>query len=149
MMEISQNRIQCGNGERRAKICKMCGKECKSKAGLVHRRRMHEESRRKKVFTCEGCGEEFRQEANKWNHMKVCGGSSMSKDRKKCACGREFAKSYIARHRKKCTAAVAEAESAERRLPRVYKGKRFVCECGKEMATTNRSRHRREACPYW
>ena len=129
-------------------ICEVCKKKCKSKAGLVvHRRRMHEESEKKKKFECEECGENFRQEANMLNHRKLCGGRS-SGDRKVCACGREFAKSYIARHRRKCTAAATRAEQERTRLPRVYKGERFVCDCGREMAKSNRARHKREACPY-
>ena len=130
-------------------LCRVCGKICKSKAGLVvHRRRMHEESSKKKKFVCEGCSMDFRQEANLVNHLKICGGGlGSTSDRKVCPCGREFAKSYIARHRKKCTAAAAVAVQERTRLPRVYKGKRFICECGREMAKTNRARHKREACP--
>ena len=129
--------------------CGVCEKRCKSKAGLVvHRRRMHEESAKKKKFVCEGCGEDFRQEANKLNHQKVCGGPGNTSERRVCACGRDFAKSYIARHRKKCAPAIAAAAQEEIRLPRVYKAKRFVCECGREMAKSNRARHKREACPY-
>ena len=61
-------------------------------------------------------------------------------------CGKEFAKSYVAQHRKKCVA-VARAPEVEERQPRVYKGEMFVCDCGVEMAKTNKSRHKREACP--
>ena len=64
-------------------VCEVCDKVCKSKGGLViHRRRMHEVSEKKKVFQCEGCQEEFGQEANLLNH-KVCGGggASSSSDR--------------------------------------------------------------------
>ena len=129
-------------------VCGVCDKRCKSKGGLViHRRRMHEVSERKKVFECEGCRQEFQQEANLWNHRKVCGGEEASgSDRRKCACGREFAKSYIARHRKKCTRAQA-AEEGVSRQPRVYKSAKTTCECGKELAKTNLARHKREACP--
>ena len=53
-------------------VCDVCQKKCKSKGGLViHRRRMHEVSARKKVFECEGCRQSFQQEANLWNHKKV------------------------------------------------------------------------------
>ena len=130
-------------------VCGVCGKRCKSKGGLtVHRRRMHEVSSRKKSFACEACGSSFQQEANKLNHMKICGGAVASQtDRRVCACGREFSKSYIARHRKKCMRAIAAGEEAAERRPRVYKGKRCVCSCGVEMASTNLARHKREACP--
>ena len=130
--------------------CRICGKVCKSKGGLVvHRRRMHEVSSKKKMFECgKGCGETFKQEANKWNHEKVCGGLVTDKEKRKCACGREFAKTYIARHRKKCMAAIQSEEEESRRGPKKYKGKRRTCECGKEMAATNYARHKREACPH-
>merc|ERR1712055_1144647 len=112
-------------------VCEVCDKRCKSKGGLVvHRRRMHEVSKMKKTFECgKGCGDVFKQEANKWNHEKVCGGRVESDDRRKCAYGREFAKSYIARHRKKCMAAVRSGEEEERRGPKKYKGKRKTCGC--------------------
>ena len=76
-------------------VCGVCGKVCKSKAGVViHRRRMHEVSKKKKLFKCEGCQEEFGQVANLWNHKKVCGGGASSSEKRMCVCGREFAKSY-------------------------------------------------------
>ena len=97
-------------------VCDVCGKVCKSKGGLVvHRRRMHEISPKKKMFECgKGCGETFKQEANMWNHEKVCGGVVTDKERRKC--GREFLKTYIARHGKKCMAAKrGEGEVREER----------------------------------
>ena len=109
---------------------------------------MHEVSKKKKMFECEGCQEEFGQEANLWNHKKVCGGGASSSEKRMCVCGKEFAKSYIARHRKKCMAAArVPEEEVVVRQPRVYKGERFTCACGKEMAKTNKSRHERESCP--
>ncbi|MCP3663552.1 MAG: hypothetical protein GY696_13850, partial [Gammaproteobacteria bacterium] len=45
--------------------CEVCGKVCKSKAGLtVHRRRMHERSDQKVTFKCQGCNLHFEFEAN-------------------------------------------------------------------------------------
>ena len=53
--------------------CSVCGKICKSKAGLpIHKKRMHEVSSLKK--TCEKWDESFKQEANLRNHEKVCTG---------------------------------------------------------------------------
>ena len=128
-------------------VCMKCGKRCKSKSGLVtHRRRMHEESGEKKVFKCDKCEVAFKQEANLINHAKICGGKASDGDRRKCVCGREFAKSYINRHKKKCVMAQRE-EPSSHRPPRVYKGARRICECGQEMAKTNYARHKREACP--
>ena len=41
-------------------VCGVCGKVCRSKGGLVvHRRRMHEVSTKKKEFKCEACNESF------------------------------------------------------------------------------------------
>ena len=130
-------------------VCDVCGKECKSKAGLViHRRRMHEVSGKKKEFVCEECEEVFRQEANLLNHKKVCEGApARGAGRRKCVCGRDFAKSYFGKHRRTCAVAVDAVAAVQARAPRVYKGKKTVCECGRELAKTNLARHKREACP--
>ena len=41
--------------------CRVCGRVCKSKSGLVnHRRRTHEESAAKQLFQCERCERIFR-----------------------------------------------------------------------------------------
>ena len=130
-------------------VCSECGKRCKSKGGLViHRRRIHEVSVLKKSFECEACKMKFQQEANLWNHMKVCGGAEASGDeRRKCVCGRDFAKSYISKHKKKCLRALAAREEEVVRQPRVYKGEKMVCDCGREMTKSNHARHKREACP--
>ena len=49
----------------------------------------------------EKCEMQFKQEANLWNHKKVCGGEVASdRGRKKCTCLKEFSKLYIARNRK-------------------------------------------------
>ena len=54
---------------------------------MVQRRRMHEVSTKKKVFECEACQNTFSQEANLWNHKKVCGGGEASEQsRKMCVC---------------------------------------------------------------
>ena len=129
-------------------VCGKCGKRCKSKGGLVvHRRRVHEVSEKKKMFECHGCKSSFSQEANLWNHKKICGGGEASgSDRRMCVCGREFAKSYIARHKKKCLIALAVNREEDRRVPRVYESERMECDCGRQMAKTNYARHKREAC---
>ena len=133
-------------------VCKECGKVCKSKGGLTtHRRRTHEESEKKKVFKWEVCEVEFKQEANLLNHKKVCGGAvGGDSGRSLCVCGKDFSKSYIARHRKTCRVAVArqEEEEEEQRRPRVYrKDAKVTCDCGRVMNKSNFSRHKREACP--
>ena len=50
----------------------MFEKVCKLKGGLVvHRRRLHEVSAKKKMFECgKGCGETFKRKANMWNYEK-------------------------------------------------------------------------------
>ena len=62
-------------------VCDVCGKVCKSKAGVtIHRKRMHEVSSLKKTFKCDACDKVFKQEANLKNHMKICmGGRWMMK----------------------------------------------------------------------
>ena len=90
-------------------VCEECGKVCKSKAGLtIHVKRMHEISALKKDFKCE-CGQSFKQEANLKNHRKKCGEREGEAEtarvykgkRGNCPdCGKEMAKTNIARHRK-------------------------------------------------
>ena len=106
--------------------CKVCRKVCKSKGGLtVHRRRMHEVSVRKKEFKCEDCEEVFGQAANMLNHRKVCSGVvASSKEKRKCAWGKEYSKTYFPRHRRVCPVGVEEVVQER---PRVYRGKRVVC----------------------
>ena len=86
--------------------CEVCGKICKSKAGLtIHRKRMHEESEAKKQFQCE-CGKTFKQEANLKNHRRKCRGEEVvprvyKGERGECpGCGKMMAKTNIARHRR-------------------------------------------------
>ena len=86
--------------------CRVCGRVCKSKGGLVnHRRRTHEESSQKKKFECEKCKLVFNKDSERKNHAKVCGGAEASTvGRVKCVCGMEFSKSYFRRHRQGCAA---------------------------------------------
>ena len=115
-------------------VCDYCGRVCRSKAGLtIHVKRMHEESGGKKKFPCEKCGEVFKQEANLRNHEKICKGKSED-GRKKCEkCQKSYAKSYIARHRRKCA-----AEDGAVGVP--------CPKCGKIRSKTNIARHIREVC---
>ena len=85
-------------------VCGVCSKVCKSKSGLTnHRRRMHEESEKKKVFNCAQCLTEFKKKSELSNHTKVCGGKEASaKGRVRCRCGKEFSKSYFSRHKNQC-----------------------------------------------
>ena len=133
--------------------CEVCGRICKSKAGLTtHRRRMHEVSAKKKGFECFGCKEQFKQEANLLNHEKVCRGMGpVEAGKKRCdLCEKVIGKKNFAAHRRRCESRlgiVAEEEEEELPPARVYKGKRKPYpECGQVMAATNISRHLREAC---
>ena len=130
--------------------CRVCGRVCKSKAGLVnHRRRMHEESAAKKTFECEACKMVFKKLSESKNHAKVCGGAVPSAaGRVMCICGSEYSKSYIARHRRACVgwqnrdqqpAATAAAAAAAPRGP--------CPNCGAVMRKDNIARHGRTACP--
>ena len=79
---------------------------------------MHEVSAKKKEFQCEECEEVFRQEANLLNHRKCSGEEASGRERRKCACGKEFSKSYYTKHRQMCPAVV---EAVVQMRPRVYK----------------------------
>ena len=123
-----------------------CGKVCASKAGLtIHRRKMHEISKEKRVFKCQGCDEEFSQEANLINHKKSCGGQAAScAEMKKCNnCNKEITRPNFSRHRRVCGGA-PEVQNAQ---ARVYVAKRYVCQgCHKELSASNRSKHNK-ICP--
>ena len=55
-------------------VCNSCGKVCKSKGGLtIHVKRMHAQSKLKRVFPCGDCGKIYKQEANLHNHQKHSG----------------------------------------------------------------------------
>ena len=131
-------------------VCDYCGRVWRSKAGLtIHVKRMHEESGGKKKFPCEKCGEVFKQEANLRNHEKICKGKSKD-GRKKCdKCLKIYAKSYIARHRRKCAAEDGAVGGEVEAVPaaRVYRREWGPCpKCGKIMSKTNIARHIREVC---
>ena len=136
--------------------CDVCGKVCKSKAGLtIHWKRMHDVSSQKKLFKCEGCSKEFGQEANLKNHVKVCTRGEDGNEKINCdACGKDFKRKGYPRHCSACLlrhgvcAQDAQLEPVPEEAPaRVYKAKRKPCpQCGIVMATTNISRHQREAC---
>ena len=129
--------------------CRVCGRVCKSKGGLVnHRRCMHEESSAKKIFTCGECSKEFKKESSLLNHAKVCGGAvAAAVGKTRCVCGKEYAKSYFRKHRSKCDAwkdahPEPEVEVTPPRVPRA------ACdECGRWMRKDNLARQLREACP--
>ena len=127
----------------------VCGKICKSKAGLTnHRRRMHEESDEKKVFKCDKCERDFKKQSDLGNHVKVCGGAVASAvGRVKCVYGREYAQSYFRKHRNKCDAwKDAQQEPEEEITP--PRAPRMACDaCGQWMRKDNYARHKREACP--
>ena len=62
-----------------------------------------------------------------------------------CVCSKESAKSYQARHKKKCAAVLLAGADAP--APRVYRGERGVCSSrAQEMAKTNMARHKHDAC---
>ena len=89
-------------------VCDVCGKVCKNKGGLtIHRRRMHEISKLKRVFPCNDCGEIFKQEANlinhkRWKHEVVTTTARVhNRKRKPCQkCGKIMNESNIPRHKR-------------------------------------------------
>ena len=122
-----------------------CDKVCYNKAGLaVHRRKVHEISKEKVSFSCQGCGSRFAQEANLKNHLKSCSNTRASNpNKKKCnQCGREVDKRNFARHMRTVYGnPVGQVES----VATTYRAEYYTCEgCGLERAKTNRARHRRK-----
>ena len=119
--------------------CELCGKVCKTKAGLtVHRRRMHERSEQKVTFKCRGCNIVFEYEANLHNHEKSCTGRvTEDSDRRKCnRCEREVSKSNFARHRRQCMG--EDLPQPQARPPAV----KARCEvCGTLISKANLARH--------
>ena len=128
--------------------CRVCGKVCKSKAGLVnHRRRMHEESVAKKKFECVKCRTVFNKASELKNHGKVCGGAVASSSvRVMCVCGKEYSKNYFRKHRGSCAAWQAQRQEEEPAGRPAMQ--RVPCPgCGTIMRKDNLSRHRGTACP--
>ena len=126
--------------------CDVCGRLCKSKAGLVnHRRRTHDEvSKLKKKFECAKCKEIFMSESNLLNHKKVCGGAVASVEgRRRCICGKEYSVNYLRTHRKKCAAWIAD--QAANPPTAADPAPRTNCPtCGKLIRNDNLARHLRE-----
>ena len=60
--EVTRNEIKMEMSVFKRSVCDLISK---SKGGLViHRRRMHEESKEKKIFKCPGCLEVFKKQAS-------------------------------------------------------------------------------------
>ena len=144
---INQRGERIQPGEQDDLICRVdgCGKKCRSKAGLTnHIKRTHEVSTQKKIFKCEDCQEEFKQEANLINHKKACTGIRANDPEKRACpkCGREIMKKGFSKHRRRCD---PEAVAEEEAPARVYRAKRKVCEnCGVEGSASNYSKHLRK-----
>ena len=122
-----------------------CGREFKSKGGLtIHRKRMHEVSKEKVMFTCELCQETFSQEANLKNHLKICTGLRASDPTKrKCdKCLNEYAKKSFSKHYKRCqTQQPSERPTV---AARVYVSENVSCNrCGRVVTKSNLSKHQR------
>ena len=131
-----------------------CNKICKSRGGLaIHKRRMHDEEKRKLDFKCPKCDMSFKSENTMINHSKQCGGAVASRsDLRRCEkCNKEVSKNNIARHRRACTAgegnggARGEVQHDSQRGARVYVPKQKPCpNCGRVLSATNMARHLRK-----
>ena len=127
-----------------------CGQIFKSKGGLTnHRKRIHEVSKQKVMFTCNDCKEKFSQEANLKNHLKSCTGLQASDpSKKKCdKCLREYKKSGFSKHYKNCRAGDGQPRERVTVEARVYKAEEAPCDvCGIPQSKSNMSRHKRRYC---
>ena len=125
--------------------CDVCNKICRSKAGLtIHRKRMHEKSSQKKIFTCDRCLGNFSQDANLRNHMKSCTGMrALDPDKKTCdICNKTYSRANFKRHYD--THLDRQENLQENLVARVYKVKNGPCPlCGTILALTNLSRHQK------
>ena len=128
-------------------VCDVCDKICKSKAGLtIHRKRMHEISSQKIVFTCDRCSETFNQDANLINHKKSCTGlRALDPDKKTCnICNKTLGKANFKRHYDSHFPEVPSQNNQRVTVARVYKSKNGPCPlCGNIVAVTNMSRHQK------
>ena len=130
--------------------CRVCGKVCKSKGGLVnHRRRMHEELTAKKTFECVKCEKVFKKESEIVNHEKVCGGAVASKkERVKCVCGKEYSKGYFRSHRLGCDQWQRHQQHQPQPQAEAMRAPVAPCPtCGKVMRRDNLARHANLHCP--
>ena len=124
-----------------------CRKVCKSKAGLtVHRKRIHEKSSQKVMFTCDRCMDTFSQDANLQNHKKACTGlRALDPDKKICdICNKTYNKKNFKRYYD--THFIQTDQNLQENLhtARVYKSKNGPCPlCGTVVALTNLSRHQK------
>ena len=121
--------------------CEVCGKRCKSKAGLTtHRRRLHEISKIKKKFKCETCHSEFSSEGARKNHSQSCMAAPSRPGFKKCNfCNKEVTSSNWARHKKSCRGG---EENVQENTHRILLGARTICQfCNANISKKNLSRH--------
>ena len=121
-----------------------CDTICESKTGLIiHRKRVHEKSSHKNVFTCEMCNQVFDFESYLKNHEKSCNGfQANNPDKRWCnICNKEISRANFARHRRvlhpdpQHQVAAAPAAAA----------KRGPCvNCGLVLTLANMTRHKRK-----
>ena len=118
-----------------------CGLKCESKTGLIiHRKRVHEKSNHKNLFSCEKCGENFDFKGYLKNHIKVCTGiRSVNPETRTCdKCNRTISKKNFSRHRKSCNPEPEVAAVGQRT-------ERIPCEyCGGNISKPNIARHRKK-----
>ena len=135
---INQRGERIQPGEEDDLICRVDG------CGKTHKSYQDEVSTHKKIFKCEDCQEEFKQEATLINHKKACTGLRANGPEKRAChkCGRKIMKKGFSKHRRQCD---PEAAAREEAPARVYRAKRKVCEnCGVEGSASNYSKHLRK-----
>ena len=140
--EKKEDQIRC--------IYQGCGRFFRTKAGLtIHQKRTHREINEAPTFTCNKCGNNFKQEGAWKNHQRNCTGSRVEGKKKEChICKKWLIGSNLARHMRTVHGVTTEEETSNEVTARVYKAKYVVCdECGKTISAANLARHQRsKAC---
>ena len=127
-----------------------CRKICKNKAGLtIHRKRIHEKSSQKVVFTCDRCMDTFSMDSNLQNHRKACNGlRALDPDKKTCdVCNKTYSKKNFKRHRDQHFNQHDRNLQENLQQPaRVYRAKYGPCPlCNVVVSLTNLARHQKGA----
>ena len=136
--ERKEDQIRC--------IYEGCGTCFCTKAGLtIHQKRTNRRTNEAPTFTCNKCGEKFKQEGAWKNHQKTCSGNRMEGKKKECHVFKKWLiGSNLARHMRTVHCVTTKEGTSSEAIARVYKAKCVVCdECEKTISAANLARHQR------